>query len=184
MWACAYTHRQYFGESAVPFLFCLFCVNLFFFFMIAQTRKFWSLNITAEKEKNLINLETISIFCLFAWYISRKATSHRKKFKSGCERKQLGVREASRRPPRHGSVHLQKVLFVLIYQSVFPTIPRPSHSLTSLIQHTQPAQRMRNYAGWSKDRGTLLAMPEFCSQRIAVSLNRMCVCVRVCIFLL
>ncbi len=35
--------------------------------MIAQTRKFWSLNITAEEEKNQINLETISIFCLFAW---------------------------------------------------------------------------------------------------------------------
>lgn len=154
--------------------------------MIAQPRKFWSLNITAEKEKTN-KFENHFYFCLFAWssfFKKSYLTQEKTKLKSGWERKQLGVREASGRPPQHSSVHLQKVLLVLIYQSVFPTIPRPPHSLTSLIQHTQPAQRMQNYAGWSKDRGTLLAMPEFCSQRIAVSLNRMCVCVRVCIFLL
>lgn len=151
--------------------------------MTSQTNKFWSLN--SRKQKNLINLETISIFCLFAWSsFFKKSYLTQEKVKIWMWTKAAWGSRSIRKTPRHGSIHLQKVLLVLIYQSVFPTIPRPSHSLTSLIQHTQPAQSMRNYAGWSKDRGTLLAMPEFCSQRIAVSLNRMCVCVRVCIFLL
>lgn len=177
------------GEVQFHFSFVFFFLSFFVYLnilpLVAHKRKFWSLDIRADKKSNKFG--TNFYFCLFAWssfFLKKSYLTQEKRQNLDLNRSSLGFENCQENGPARLSPSSEGAISFHLSVSI-PKIPKSSHSLASLIQHTQPARRMRNHTGWSKDRGTLLGMPEVCSQSISVALSRMRVCcVRVCIFLL